>query len=327
MNVPASGSTASLRRAAPEAAPPEAVSVAVEHAALLGESPFWHPQEQVLYYCDIPGRRLHRFDPASGHLDGWAFDTDVACAVPNAAGALVLALRDGVWQFDPATGAARLCVPAPYDPTHQRFNDGKCDPAGRLWCGTLDETRQPLGALYCLDLDGRLTARAEGCTTSNGLAWSPDARTLYWADTRAHTVYAFDADPDTGHIGERRVFAQFPARAQGQPLDDYLGRPDGAAVDAEGHYWVAMFEGSRVLRLSPEGRVVQEILLPVRCPTMPCFGGADLRTLYITTAREKRPADELARQPWAGCVLQVQVEVPGLPTNAFRGVLVPPAGD
>lgn len=327
MNPFAHGLSAALRRAAPDAAPAESVSVAVGHPALLGESPFWHPDEQALYYCDIPGRRLHRHDPATGRLDGWAFDTDVACAAPRAGGGLLLALRDGLWQFEPATGAARLCVPAPYDPSRQRFNDGQCDPAGRFWCGTLDEAREPTAALYCLDLDGRLTARAEGCTTSNGLAWSPDGRTQYWADTRAHTVYAFDADPDTGAISRQRVFAQFPQRATQQPLDDYLGRPDGAAVDVEGHYWVAMYEGSRVLRLSPEGAIVQEVMLPVRCPTMCCFGGPDRRTLYITTARDKRPADELARQPWAGCVLQVRVDVAGLPTNPFRGVLVPPAGD
>jgi sugar lactone lactonase YvrE len=111
------------------------------------------------------------------------------------------------------------------------------------------------------------------------------------------------------------VFAQFPGRIAGQDLARYGGRPDGAAVDAEGCYWVAMFEGARVLRLSPAGEVLAELKLPVRCPTMPCFGGADLRTLYITTARENRSADELAREPWAGCVLQCRVDVPGLPVH------------
>ncbi|HWP18586.1 MAG TPA: SMP-30/gluconolactonase/LRE family protein [Burkholderiaceae bacterium] len=326
MTSPAA-STSRLRRAAPPAADPGAVRVAVEHPAILGESPFWHPDEGRLYYCDIAGRRVHRFDPRSGHLDGWAFDTEAACVAPRREGGLVLALRDGLWQFDPASGAARLCVPAPYDPARQRFNDGKCDPSGRFWCGTVDEAREPTAALYCLDLDGRLTARAEGCTTSNGLAWSPDGGTLYWADTRAHTIYAFDADPRSGAISRRRAFARFEPRAPDQPLDEYLGRPDGAAVDVEGHYWVAMYEGSRVLRLAPDGRIVQEILLPVRCPTMPCFGGPDLRTLYITTVREKRPAEELAAQPWAGCVLEVRVDVEGLPVNFFAGALLPPAGD
>jgi sugar lactone lactonase YvrE len=114
------------------------------------------------------------------------------------------------------------------------------------------------------------------------------------------------------------VFAQFAPKADGDDPARYGGRPDGAAMDSEGHYWVAMFEGARVLRLAPDGRVVQELALPVRCPTMPCFGGADLRTLYLTTSRQNRPADELAREPLAGCVLQCRVDVPGLPTHLAR---------
>ena len=125
----------------------------------------------------------------------------------------------------------------------------------------------------------------------------------------------FDFDAASGGIGERRLFARFDKRAEGQTLDNYGGRPDGAAVDVEGCYWAAMFEGQRLVRLSPEGAVLQELRLPVRCPTMPTFGGSDLRTLYITTAREKRPAEELAAQPLAGCLLQVRVDVPGLPAH------------
>jgi sugar lactone lactonase YvrE len=153
---------------------------------------------------------------------------------------------------------------------------------------------------------------------SNGLGFSPDGRTAYWADTKAHVVFAFDVDGHDGSLSRRRVFQQFATRADGQPLADYGGRPDGAAVDAEGAYWVAMFEGQRLLRLAPDGAWLAELPLPVRCPTMPCFGGADLRTLYITTARDKRPADELAAQPLAGCVLQLRVDVPGLPAHLAR---------
>jgi sugar lactone lactonase YvrE len=276
---------------------------ATDTAALLGESPLWHPVD-----------RLHRLDPATARLDSWDFDTDVSACVPARRGGLVLTLRTGIVHFDPASGARTLLADAPYDPARERFNDGKCDPAGRLWVGTIYEPRDPaLAALYCLDETGRLTRRADGITVSNGLAWSPDARTMYWSDTKAHTIYAFDYDPARGDLGERRVFARFERRAEGQPLDTYGGRPDGAAMDAEGCYWVAMFEGARVLRLSPRGEVLHELRLPVRCPTMPCFGGPDLRTLYITTSREKRPAEELAAQPWAGQVLQVRVDVPGLP--------------
>ena len=289
--------------------------VAVAQAALLGESPMWHPLEQVLYYCDIAGRKLQRLAPASGELAHWDFETDVASVAPMAGGRLLLAMRDGLWRFDPSTGSRSLLAEAPYDPAKERFNDGKCDRQGRFWVGTIYEPREPaLASLHCFSA-GRLERRADGITVSNGLAWSPDGRTMYWSDTRAHTVYAFDFDPGGGAISGKRVFASFAPKNPDGSLEGYGGRPDGAAVDVEGGYWVAMFEGQRLLRLSPEGRPLREVTLPVRCPTMPCFGGPDLKTLYITSARQNRPAAELRQQPLAGCVLALDVDVPGLPVN------------
>ncbi|MGE5118036.1 MAG: SMP-30/gluconolactonase/LRE family protein [Betaproteobacteria bacterium] len=293
------------------------VERAVAEPALLGESPFWHPHEQRLYYCDIAGRELRVFDPADGRLARHAFASDVASAAPVEGGGVLLARRDGLWFFDPATGAERQLAVPPYDPAHERFNDGKCDPAGRFWCGTLREPRVPQAALYCLD-GGRLERKADGITVSNGLGWSPDARTMYWADTKAHTLYALDYDRSSGAIAQRRVFARFAERAPGAPLERYGGRPDGAAVDADGNVWLAMYEGARLVQLASDGTPRSEVALPVRCPTMPCFGGADLRTLYVTTARQHRPADELAHEPWAGCVLALRVDVPGLPVAFAR---------
>ncbi len=293
------------------------VQLAVASPALLGESPLWHPVEQVLYYCDIPGRTLNRFDPRTGDLKHWSFDPNVACCAPMLDGALLLALRDGLWRFDTQSGERTRLSDAPYNPATERFNDGKCDPQGRFWVGTIYEPRDPaLAALYCYT-QGALTKKADGITVSNGLAWSPNGRTLYWSDTKAHSIYAFDFDPATGDLHQRRTFASFAHKVAGAALDEYGGRPDGAAVDVEGCYWVAMFEGGRVLRLSPQGDVLREVRLPVRCPTMPCFGGTDLKTLYITTASEGRPAAELAEQPWAGCVLSLRVDVPGLPANVY----------
>ena len=277
----------------------------------------WHPQQQRLYYCDIPGRKLHCFNPASGELTHWNFETEVASCAPMQGGALLLAMRDGLWRFDPASGERTLLAEPPYDPAKERFNDGKCDPQGRFWVGTIYEPRDPaLASLHCFS-GGKLQRKAEGITVSNGLAWSPNGRTMYWSDTKAHTIYTLDFDPASGEIANRRVFASFPLKQAGQSLDGYGGRPDGAAMDVEGGYWAAMFEGQRLLRFSPEGQVVREVKLPVRCATMPCFGGADLKTLYITTARENRPAAELAEQPFAGCVLALEVDVPGLPVNVF----------
>ena len=301
------------------AAVPLVQALAGVPASLLGESPMWHPGEQVLYWCDIPGQRLNRYDPASGAHAQWTFDSEVACCAPLQDGGLLLALRSGLVRFDPANGRGRCLVKAPYDPLHERFNDGKADPRGRFWVGTIYEPRDAARAALYRYAGRRLDRMAAAITVSNGLAWSPDARTMYWADTPAHTVYALDFDVGSGGVSSsvsgRRVFAQFPLKTPGQALAGYGGRPDGAAMDAEGGYWVAMFEGARLLRIAADGRTTDELPLPVRCPTMPCFGGADLRTLYITTSRERRPDDELAREPLAGCVLQVRVEVPGLLCN------------
>ena len=295
--------------------------------ALLGESPFWHPIEAALYWCDIPGRALHRFHPASAAHAQWAFDVEPGSCAPIHGGGLLLAMRDGLWRFDPASGQRVLLAAPPYDPARQRFNDGKADAQGRFWVGTIDEPRQPQAALYRYAGGQRFAGdqwqrMAEGITVSNGLGWSPDGGTLYWSDTKAHAVHAFDFDAATGGLSRQRVFAQFAARAlapsEDASLDRYAGRPDGAAVDSQGAYWCAMFEGSQLLRLAPDGRVLQSIALPLRCPTMPCFGDADLRTLYITTSRENRTADELAAHPLSGQVLRIRVAVPGLPVNFVR---------
>ena len=305
-----------------QGAPDAEVRVAVAAASLLGESPLWHPGEQVLYHCDIPGRRLHRHDPRTGDSRHWQFDCEVASVAPALGGRLLLAMRDGLWHFDPASGQRSLAAAPPYDPSVERFNDGKCDPQGRFWVGTVYEPRDaPKAALYCFDR-GRLERRLGGLTVANGLGWSPDGRTMHWADTRAHALYAADFDGATGRIGTPRLFGEFARQADGLRADGtrtkYGGRPDGAAVDVDGGYWVAMFEGARLLRFKPDGSLCREIALPVACPTMPCFGGADLKTLYVTTAREGRPAAELVEQPYAGCVLAVEVEVAGLPANFAR---------
>ena len=290
---------------------------AVSEPCLLGESPFWHPIENALYWCDIAAHRLYRLDPVSGASRHWQFDAELASCAPVLGGGLLLAMRDGLWGFDPATGRRERLARPPYDPAAQRFNDGKCDPQGRFWVGTIDDRREPNAALYRW-AGGRLDRCASGITTSIGLGWSLDGATRYWSDTKAHRIDAFDFDVADGSLSRRRTHVQFPLREAGQPLTGYGGRPDGAAVDAQGFYWVAMYEGQRLLRLTPDGMVCGEVPLPVRCPTMPCFGGRDLKTLYITTARDGRPESELQTQPMAGCVLALAVDVPGLPVYFAR---------
>lgn len=287
--------------------------------SLLGESPFWHPQQQALFWCDIPGRALHRWHAASGEHRRWELDDEPGCIAPLLDGTLLLARRRGLGRFDPADGHWKRLAPPPYDPAEQRFNDGRADPQGRFWAGSIYEPRTAPRAALWRWAEGALQRMAGDITVSNGLAFSPDGRTMYWSDTTAHTVHALDFEPLDGSLSRRRVFAQFPLRDPAQALSLYGGRPDGAAVDVEGAYWVAMYEGQRLLRLAPDGALLSEWPLPVRCPTMPCFGGPDLRTLYLTTARHNRPAEELAQQPLAGCVLTLRVDVPGLPVNFARG--------
>ncbi|WP_457350591.1 SMP-30/gluconolactonase/LRE family protein [Roseateles sp. P5_D6] len=282
-----------------------------EHRCLLGESPLWHPTELQLYAVDIPGRQVLRWRAGVDAPDVWPQAAEPGCIAARAGGGLLVARRDGLWALDTTTGAQQLVSPPPYDPARLRFNDGKVDPAGRLWIGSISDAREPEAALY--RFDGKVfESQVPGLTTSNGLAWSPDGHRMHWSDTKAHRIYVADFDVATGALSSPRVFAEFKPRTPGEA---YGGRPDGAAMDAEGHYWAAMFEGGCLLRIAPTGEVVQRVELPVTCPTMPTFGGADLRTLFITTAREKRPADELEREPLAGAVLQLRVDVPGLPAT------------
>ena len=286
---------------------------------LLGESPFWHPDEAALFWCDIYGGRIHRFDPASGAHRHWDFDQHPGSMAPLPGGDLLVAFRDGLFRVSPQTGERRRLADAPYDAKTQRFNDGKADPQGRFWVGSLDEhaPRRPEAALYRYGA-GRLERVTGPAVVSNGLAFSADGGTMYWADTAAAKVWAFDFDGSAGSLSRQRVFAEFPQKQPGQDLSSYGGRPDGAAIDTEGAYWCAMYEGARLLRFAPDGRLLQELPLPVRCPTMPCFGGPDLRTLYVTSATDNRTAEELAAMPLSGRVLTLRVDVPGLPVHFAR---------
>ena len=304
----------------------------VTQPCALGESPFWHPDEQMLYWVDIPGRQIHRLNVYMGSVESWAMPSEPGCIAPvkDAAGGsdgLVIALRGGIYRARHWGGELQLIAPALHDPASSRFNDGKADPAGRFWAGTIYEPRDAAKAqLYSLDarkpIPGQmygLQAMAGGVTTANGLAWSPNTKTIYWSDTPSHTIRAWDWDIDANTMGGERVFKRWPAKPAGwqSGMPGYDGRPDGAAVDVQGNYYVAMFEGARVLKLSPQGKVLADIPVPSQCPTMPCFGGADLHTLYLTTARQNRPDAELQTYHDSGCVFSMQVDVPGLPVNFF----------
>lgn len=294
-----------------------AVRCVLAAEAQLGESPVWSVAEQALYWIDMGAwadrgvaPSLNRYDPASGATRRWQLSEPVGCVALREGGAL-LALNSGIHDFDFARQQLRLLEKSGFDPAQLRYNDGRCDRQGRFWIGQAQnvgpDIPRGLGALSCYD--GRsLRAHIHGITVSNGLAFSPDGRTMYYADVLQWRVYACDYDSERGVPGEPRVFIEFPRGVV----------PDGAAVDAEGGYWIALYNAGKVARYWPDGRLDREIALPVSCPTMVAFGGADLSTLYITSASHRLSEAERAAQPLAGGIFCCEPGVRGLPEPLFR---------
>ncbi|WBX84513.1 SMP-30/gluconolactonase/LRE family protein [Sphingosinicella microcystinivorans] len=274
----------------------------LEIGAELGESPVWSAERQMLFFVDILGRTLHRYDPVTGAHRADAVDEHIGCVQPAEGGGFVAGMRSGIWLLDD-DGRKRECLAEnPEDQRTSRFNDGCVDPRGRLLVGTVDETRANGAAtLYRCDARG-LVPLVGGLLTSNGLAFSPDGCTLYHSDTPRFTVWRHDYDPETGEIANRRVFARLDPDAPDR------GRPDGAAVDAEGCYWTALYAGGRVQRYDPDGRLMAEYPASVRGTTMPAFGGPDMKTLFLTTVGGES----------GGALHAMPVDVAGLPATPFK---------
>ncbi|TAF73266.1 MAG: SMP-30/gluconolactonase/LRE family protein, partial [Curvibacter sp.] len=260
----------------------------------LGESPFWHPTEQQLYWVDIPGKAILRANIYMGFVQRWDMPSEPGCIAPAAKGGLVIALREGVFRAQEWGGELERIATLPYDTAVIRANDGKCDALGRFWVGTIDEPKAGRAAeLFSVDCrTGSATVQrhAGDALTANGLAWSPDNRTVYWSDTPNHLTHAWDYDLASNALSSHRVWRTYDPKPAGWTFENaaYAGRPDGAAVDVEGNYFAAMFEGRRICKFAPDGRLLTSWETPAQCPTMPCFGGEDLKTLYITTARHGR---------------------------------------
>lgn len=280
-------------------------------AATLGESPVWDEEGGVLWWIDIHAPAIHVFSPASGEARSWPYPESLGSIGLRDGTGLVVASRSGFSLFDPADGGiVELARPTDELPD-VRFNDGRVDRAGRFWSGTVHERREVGGAaLYRLDPDGRAERMHDGVTVSNGIAWSPDDRIMHFADSHTRTVYAFGFDRHTGTIANPRVFAR---------LDEVDGLPDGATVDAEGGYWLACYGGARLMRFAPDGRLDRTVPMPVTNPTSAAFGGADLATLYVTSARQGLDEAALAREPQAGGLFALDVGVAGLPEPRFAG--------
>lgn len=277
----------------------------------LGEVPVWDAEEKALYWVDIEGCLLQRFDPATGAVQRWSFPERIAACALRRRGGFVVALASCLAFFDPATGAIeRIAAPEAHRPEN-RFNDGKCDRRGRFWAGTMhDACSERTGALYRLDPDLACHKLEEGIGISNSIAWSPDDRTMYFADTLDRAIYAYGFDLDSGTLANRRLFAS---------THDQPGNPDGSTVDAEGFLWNAQWDGWRLVRYAPDGRVDRVVDLPVQKPTSCAFGGRDLATLFVTSAVWDLSADQLREQPQAGGLFALDVGVRGLPDARFGG--------
>jgi sugar lactone lactonase YvrE len=286
------------------------ITCILDAQAGLGESPVWSAAEQALYWVDIIAPCLHRLDPATGTRHSWPMPSTIGCAALADDGGLLVALRGGVHHFNPRTQHLRF-IADPEGPTPgNRYNDGKIAPCGRFFLGTMDEATlsRPTGALYRLDADGRATRVLDGLIVSNGLAWSADGRTMFHSDSKAQKLMRHDYDPATGTISNPRLIAT-PGEAD--------GRPDGGATDQAGLYWSAGISAGVLNAYTAEGARVQHIKLPCAAPTMPCFGGPDLKTLYITSARHHVAPSRLEATPLSGGIFALRLDAPGVPIPAF----------
>jgi sugar lactone lactonase YvrE len=287
------------------------VELALDVRADLGEGPCWDPFRGALAWVDINRSELHFFAPETGQDEVVDLGQAVGAVAPRASGGLVLALRDGFGLLDSETSRLELVAPVERENPLNRMNDGKCDPQGRFWAGTtaLDGSAGA-GSLYRFDPERGAVRMLSNVTISNGLDWSPDGTTMYYADSATQRVDRFDWDGELGTISNRTPLIEIPAPH---------GMPDGLTVDAEGFLWVALWDGSTIRRYSPEGRLDRVVEVPVARVTSCAFGGDDLRDLYITSASVGLGEDELERQPHAGGLFRLRTDVSGRRPNLFAG--------
>jgi sugar lactone lactonase YvrE len=277
--------------------------------ATLGEGPSWDEKTQTLYWVDILGKRIHAWK--GGRDECLQLDEFVGCVVPRRNWGLVAALKDSIWTLD-LTGGKQDLLASISEPESNRFNDGKCDPAGRLIAGSmnLDET-SPTGNLYAFESGKMPRKLLDGVRISNGLAWNPGHTIFYYIDTPTRHVRAFDYDLETGGISNPRVAVEIP---------EHMGWPDGMTSDMEGKLWIALWGGSSVTRWNPgRGELEAEIPIPAPQVSSCVFGGERRNILYVTTARVGLDESELAGNPLAGGLFQIQTQTEGMPTFAFAG--------
>jgi len=285
----------------------DAVRAVHEANAMTGEVPCWDAGSGTLWWIDVQGQRLLGFSPKTGKQEVHNVPSMPGLLALRQAGGLIVGLEDGLYPFDPAKGLGNRLIAIEADDTRTRINDGGADAAGRLWFGTMDKTGsgQPIGSLYCLSPGLRLRVAKPQIGIPNATAFSPDGRTFYFADTPSRTIEGHDYDPGRGEFSNPRAFVKYTGEE----------KPDGVCVDAEGALWIAVIEGGRLERRLADGTLHTVVELPVSRPTMPMFGG-DGRTLFITSQRRFLSAERLTREPFAGDLLAVEVDVPAGPRRA-----------
>lgn len=285
------------------------VEVAVESRDQLGETPLWCDRECKLRWLDVEKPKLQVFDPSTGAVDIHVRDcTFLGSQALTSSGALLLA-EDLDCIIAPSADEPGACLSRVEEEIDNRLNDGRIDRFGRWWIGTMDnQLHRPNGALYRIDPDGRSDRIFADVIVSNGIAFSPDGRKMYFTDTRQHLSFVLGLDPEDGNVIDRAVLADYSATGD---------RPDGACVDVDGCLWTAFFGGGRLVRYTPDGVVDREVRLPVTNPTCLCFGGTDLKTLYVTTARKFLSEDQLAAEPLAGSLLALHGLGQGIAEHRF----------
>ncbi|WP_309084922.1 SMP-30/gluconolactonase/LRE family protein [Chelativorans sp.] len=285
------------------------IEVLVNGADQLGETPLWCDRTQRLWWLDIERPKLQSFDPRTRIHEVLPLPgTFAGTQALTRSGDRLLAADLMLYRLDLETGK-RTPFATVETGLDNRLNDGRVDARGRFWVGTMDnQLHRGNGSLYRVDPDGTVTRMEEGVIVANGIAFSPDGRTLYFTDTRRHLSYAYDLDLDDGVITDRRVFADYSATGD---------RPDGACVDVDGCLWAAFFAGRRLVRYRPDGRVDRTFLLPVTNPTCLCFGGKDYRTLFITSATKFLTPEQRAGEPLAGALFAIEGLGQGLPEHRF----------
>lgn len=281
---------------------------------ILGESPHWDNNKNRLYWVDIEGKKLLSTDIYSHKTTYFDMPDMIGNAVPNHSGGFIVSLKNGIYHFNPSNQQFELLVPLETHKPNNRPNDGKCDPAGRMYIGTMDlQFKEGASSLYRIDRKDKCTPILQGLTLANGMAWDESKSIFYFIDSQARTIFSFDHDAESGNISNRKPAIEF---------DEKYGIPDGMCIDKEGMLWIAGFGGGNVIRFNPHtGKRLQRICIPAPNTTSVCFAGQDLTDLVITTATLLLSEEQRHQYPKSGCLFKLSCDTPGFPGVAFQDQL------